>query len=65
MEDLRNLTEDELDILDTALVKYEFEIRDSLKLRLPQSQKQKLEERLAITLQIYDHLQSRSYKIKK
>jgi hypothetical protein len=65
MEDLRNLTEDELDILDTALVKYEFEIRDSLKLRLPQSQKQKLEERLAITLQIYHHLQSRSYKIKK
>jgi len=65
MIDLRNLTEDQLTLLDTALVKYEFEIKGRLRLTgISNSEREKLDKELDILFQIYDHLQSSNYKIK-
>jgi len=65
MINLRNLTEDQLDILDTALVKYEFEIKGRLRLTgIPSSERDHLQNKLDILFQIYDQFLSSNYKIK-
>lgn len=66
MINLRYFTEDQLDILDKILVRYEYEIKDRLRYRnLPLSDKKSLLKDLALVNQISDHLHSSTYKIKE
>lgn len=57
MINLRNFTDQQLDVLDKSLVRYEFQIKDQLKFKtLSPEQRTLLENDLAIVNQIYNHL---------
>jgi hypothetical protein len=64
MDYLRDIPQDHLDLLDKALVRYEFELKHRLSLSgLPDKERQSVEKELSLLFQIYNHLQSSIYKI--
>lgn len=66
MVHLRNFTDNQLDLLDKVLVRYEFEIKSRLGFpNLPIKEKQSLENDLALVIQIYNHLHSGTIKIQE
>jgi hypothetical protein len=64
MDYLRDVPQDHLDLLDKALVRYEFELKHKLSLSgLSDKERQSVENELSLLFQIYNHLQSSIYKI--
>lgn len=60
-----SLNNNEIDLLDKILLRYEYEVRDRLSVpRIPIEERQSLENDLSLIIQIYNHLQIGTDKIK-